>query len=304
MLASAKHIYLFALMLTSCVLTCGVTAAPAPDTDNSSAMATKKAFVDLNTQARFLAYSDYHNELIATALEHGNSALGSFTAVPTNVNIPPLRVMQEAVSAEIINMFWGPALPEFESPDLFTIEVPLLNGISGCRILMIRNGEQPTFDGLESLNELTFGLGHGWADARIFKHNKLNVQTSMDTESLFLTLSAGRYDGVPFGADRVFKDLEDSKKLTKNLTLEKDILIYYPMPVLYFVNSKFPALANALERGLKKMQTNGKMKALFIKHHSQVYRELKEHKRKIFKLENPVIRANAPVIQSPCRFEI
>lgn len=252
-------------------------------------------------EARFIAIAPYHAELIKQALFYSDTGFGEFTARTIDKDIPNVRIMQQVLEGHDINVFWGPALEQYSRSELFKINIPLVRGLLGCRIMLIRKGEQDKFSNLASPMDILYGLGNGWADTKIFEQNHLRFLTAIDNEALYYTLSAGRYDAVPFGADFVYKHLMASRNHVNNLELEEENILYYPMPVIFYVNRNFPALAYALENGLKNLQKNGKMLEIFNKHNRDVYSFLNLKNRKVFTLHNPMLAADAPVIESPCQ---
>lgn len=252
-------------------------------------------------EARFIGTMPYQAELIEQALANSDTGFGAFSSRVIDRKIPNRRIMEEVIQGGEVNVFWGPALAEFDRRELFKINIPLVRGLQGCKIFLIRDDDQATFDHMNDPKGILFGLGNGWPETDIFEYNGLDFLTAVDHEALFYTLSAGRYDAVPYGADFVYKRLMASRNFVDNLTLEKNHTLYYPMPVIFYVNHKFPALAAALEDGLRKLQKNGVMEQIFLKHNRDVFSFLHLHKRSLFTIENPLLSPDAPVIKNPCQ---
>ena len=99
-------------------------------------------------------------------------------------------------------------------------------------------------------------------------------------------LNAKRFDYFPRGINEIFGEYEKHKNSLSNIVVEKNIAIYYPYPVYFFVANEDEALASLIRTGLKKSLVDGKFKALFLRHHSQLLTALDFNNRLIFNLTN------------------
>src|SRR5690606_4772004 len=87
---------------------------------NASAPSAEPAGQGIIHRVIFQDYSTYHTEIITEAITHTQSKQGAYGAIPTKVSLPSLRVFEKVVEGEVLNVFWGPALPEFKYPKLLT----------------------------------------------------------------------------------------------------------------------------------------------------------------------------------------
>jgi hypothetical protein len=136
--------------------------------------------------------------------------------------------------------------------ELRPIPISLLKELNNYRILLIRDGEQARFDGIQTLNELrtmTAGLGLQWVDTKIMRQNGFAVEGSTLHDSLFKMLAAKRFDFFPRGIYEIQSDFAKYKDL--GLVIEKNLLLHYEAPFYFFVNSSNTKLANRIEAGLK-----------------------------------------------------
>ena len=88
---------------------------------------------------------------------------------------------------------------------------------------------------------------------QLWKANKYSL--------LFALLAAGRFDCFPRGANEVVQEFYTHSY--KGLAIENNLIIYYPLPLYYFVNSDKPKFTERLTKGLKILPENGEHEAMF-----------------------------------------
>ena len=182
--------------------------------------------------------------------------------------------------------------------DVLHVPIPIVKGLSGFRVMLIRDGEQERFNLLAkegTLKDTRIGQGHGWIDVNIYADNGIRVTTSPHFQSLFSMLSKGRFDALPIGADMVLNHFESSHEHVNNLAIEESFLIYYPMPVYIFVSKKFPKLAVRIEYGLRQLIKSGEMDKIFQEHYGEIIDRLQLNKRRMFILENKYLIPDVPL---------
>lgn len=176
------------------------------------------------------------------------------------------------------------------------IRIPLSKGLFGYRVLIIREQEQARFDQVRNIADLavfTGGQGTHWPDTLIMRANGLKIVTAESVESLFRMIQVKRFDYFPRGTSEAWYELLERK--TDNLTVEKNLLLYYPADVYFFVNKNNEALANRIEKGLEMLIDNGEFDKFFYSHPriSTAFNKLKN--RRIIKLHNPYLPPETPV---------
>lgn len=176
------------------------------------------------------------------------------------------------------------------------IRIPLFKGLFAYRVFLIRANEQERFNGiqdLKGLSQLLAGQGTHWPDTSILLHNGLRVTTAETTESLFRMMNAKRFDYFPRGISEAWFEL--AQRDEKNLVVEKNILLFYPTALYFFVNKNNEALAQRIETGLEMLIDNGKFNEFFY-NHPRVSSGLERlTSRRIIQLENPFLPAETPV---------
>lgn len=206
----------------------------------------------------------------------------------------------EYVSGGKLSVMWTGTSTELEGL-LRPIRVPLFKGLLGHRLLIIREGDQPRFDGIKSLDDLknfTLGQGEGWADTEILKANKLNLVTAPKYHSLFFMLDGGRFDAFPRGVLEVWREVEKERQVNGNqLRVEANLMLVYQMPMYFFVSRENEKLAKDIEKGLLAILENGKFDEHFF--NDPMVKGALENgnlkNRRTFHLTNPTLPPNTPL---------
>lgn len=169
---------------------------------------------------------------------------------------------------------------------------PLMKGLLGYRILIIRQDDAERFaeiDSAEGLKPLRMGIPETWADADLFRHNGYTVVERGDFDSLFERLAAGEIDYVAFGANEVEGVFSERAQPVGDLAIEPSLLLYYPFPLVFYVAPDEPELAKRLETGLQRIQDSGQLQEIFTRHNGDVVQALDLHQRQLIKLQNPIL---------------
>lgn len=103
--------------------------------------------------------------------------------------------------------------------DLQAIYVPLLKGLMGARIAIIRQDEHHIFTPSMTLSELkamSAGQGYDWPDSDILRANGFDVIEG-SAFSLLLMLEKKRFDYFPRAIHEPWIEIEGNPSLTLNL---------------------------------------------------------------------------------------
>jgi len=228
--------------------------------------------------------------LISHALQKTEKTHGPFILRPSVYVANPLRQISEIKSnhPDRINLAWLGAEPHIED-ELLPIYIPIQKGIVGYRIFIIRDDSVDKFSkdmAFTDLQNLTNGIGPGWIDEGVFKHNELKYLTSTGYESLFAMLSNHRFDYFSRGITEAFEELKERRLEYPNLVIEDNIALYYRLPVYLFVSKQNIELHERLETGLNMMIEEGAFDAIFCKYNKSAIDSANLRNRKIFKLES------------------
>ena len=180
-----------------------------------------------------------------------------------------------------------------------TLHFPILQGLLGHRVCLIRKGEQQQFDDLASVYDLIrkpvkICQGAFWPDTQVLKRNGLEVVTSDDYPKLFQMLKEGSCDCFLRGAQEIVPEYEH---YSAALEIEQNLVLHYFQPGVVYVNKNNPALATRLELGLLRAWDDGSYQRLFNQLLSDNLKQLRLHKRRYLPLTNPYLSDTGATIE-------
>ncbi|WP_354624814.1 transporter substrate-binding domain-containing protein [Psychromonas sp. MME2] len=172
------------------------------------------------------------------------------------------------------------------------IRIPGLSGLMGYRICLIKEGNQTIFDGIKNKHQLiekniTIGQHQDWPDTTILRANHISVQTTHKKQLLFQQLIRGRFDCFSRGTSEVYAEYLKYKE--QGIIIEKNLMIYYPLPLFFFVNKSRPELAARLQLGLQRLIESGEFDSMFEQVYAPIIKELKLTERTVIDLNNPTL---------------
>ena len=151
--------------------------------------------------------------------------------------------------------------------ELYPIAFPVLKGLLGHRICLIRKGEQARFDGLVTGYDFTekkinICQGEYWPDTEVLQRNGLPVVTSKAYLPIFDMLQEGECDCFLRGAQEIIPEYQSRKA---QVDIEQSFLVQYPQPGFFYVNRDNKLLAMRIELGLLRALDDGSYEELFNK---------------------------------------
>lgn len=234
-------------------------------------------------------------EILQAALEKTTAEFGPFELAPSKQKMNEERYLNELKNGQIVNIAWSSTSIEKES-SLLPLRIPLRKGILGYRVALVSKENQAKIDQVQSLNDLkklTIGQGTGWGDVKLYEANGFNVTTAK-YDDLFKMTGAGKFDLFPRGISEAFAEYEQHAKSEPNLTIEKNMLIYYPWPYYFFFNRSDTALQKRVEAGIRKMIKDGSFDAIFKKYNGKAIEQANFKGRKIYRIKNELLPKETP----------
>jgi hypothetical protein len=151
--------------------------------------------------------------------------------------------------------------------ELYPIAFPVLKGLLGHRVCLIRKGEQARFDGLMTGYDFTekkinICQGEYWPDTEVLQRNGLPVVTSKAYLPIFDMLKTGECDCFLRGAQEIIPEYQSRKA---QVDIEQSFLVQYPQPGFFYVNRDNKLLAMRIELGLLRALDDGSYQELFNK---------------------------------------
>lgn len=264
------------------------------------------AFISADLSAADLRYWDwgqtpkrenYEFQLLELALQETQQSHGPYSLSRIKVSYSTSRVRREINENGAVNIRTGPYLPshKFGSPEEINrpVKVDTLFGLLGYRKLLAHSDSIESFQAFAEIDDLATkiaGLGKGWADVDILRTNHLPVNDSANVDYLLPMLERRRFDYFPVGVlelDNVMASWPNPEVFG----VVPDLMLFYELPVLFYVGKNEQALAQRIEIGLKAAMDDGKMQDLFRKHFSEELELINDPKVKVFRIGNPFLES-------------
>ena len=178
---------------------------------------------------------------------------------------------------------------KFANKPVIKLNSPICKGLLGHRILIVREQDQPTFHHIHSdqLKSLTAGIPATWADAELFRANGYRVLEQGTLPEILKLLSDKKCDYVSLGANEVKSIYQEHASLLEGLMIEESILLYYPLPLVFYVHPDKVQFAQLLDDKLQDFMLSGEFDSLFNQHFGNVVSSTGLESRKIINLTNP-----------------
>ncbi|RYY74891.1 MAG: hypothetical protein EOO52_11255 [Gammaproteobacteria bacterium] len=143
---------------------------------------------------------------------------------------------------------------------------------------------------LDDLRQFSMGLGRDWVDVAILRSNGFTVMEVAQYSALFKMTAAHRFDLFCRGVNEI-KDEYDHFGSIKGLGYDLHLLIYYPMPILFYTNPSNKEANARVTKGLQMAFADGSLIALWREQHQASVDFARLKKRKVFRLENPLVKS-------------
>lgn len=248
---------------------------------------------------------DYQVAVLTLALEKTVPSFGPFSVVRVLDSLSTFRVRREVHQGKHLNIHAGP-WRDVEAGDPlernYLINTPILGGLLGYRRLIVRREDLAKFKAIANeaqLKKLMAGLGRGWVDATVLRHNGYQVEDSGNLATLPDMLLTKRFDYLPISVVEASSLLERHAQLASELALVPDLVLYYPLPAMFYVSASEPRLAQRLEAGMAAIKRDGSLDELTARHFQKEIQQLKTSSNRCFILTNPLL---SKIYAPPPRF--
>ena len=259
---------------------------------------------------------DYQVAILKLALEKTRSTHGDYKIERKLETLSRSRAHRAIAQGEFLNIHASPLRPLLTEQDRreqmeesIPVKIPLMKSLLGYRSLIIRRRDYEQFSEITDaakLKSLVAGQGRGWTDISIYEHNKYQVRGDAEYFTLFSMLLAGRFDYIPLSVIEVNGALSRFEQYSDSLMVLPDLMLYYPLPTLFHVSARHPALADRLEHGLTQARQDGSLDRLFEQHFSEQVQQMKSARLRVFVLENPGVPTemglDQPLLLSPKQY--
>ena len=236
---------------------------------------------------------DYLARLLQLALQRSGRSY-RLEAVSSGM-VQSRALLELAGERPSIDVFWTMTDEERES-QLLPVRVPLLRGLIGWRLALVRRADRERFAGVRSLADLArFSAGqmHDWPDTQILRANGLPVTVGTSYQGLFQMLARGRFDYFPRSLIEIDGELNAYPEL--NLAIEPHLLLHYPAALYIFVRPGRPRLAADLTRGMEALVADGTFDRLSRELLSPLLQRHQLALRRVLRLKNPLLPKATPL---------
>lgn len=248
-----------------------------------------------------LGSHQYFSQVLKLSLQKTAAEFGPLSLQKVNQHLVQQRALQQLQSDGIIDVYWTVTTKQREK-DAIPVRVPLLKGIMGYRVALIRAEKLDDFSQIHSelkLKQLIAGQGHDWPDFEILSDNGFEVLGTSVYDSLVDLLYKGRIDYYPRAINETIAEYAyfDSPELA----IEPNFILYYPSYIFFFVAKNKPELAKRIELGLDRAMDDGSFEQLF-KNYINIYEikaQLNLDNRQVIKLKNNLLSEETLSIKAP-----
>ena len=178
------------------------------------------------------------------------------------------------------------------------IRIPVLKGLLGHRIFLIRSADRARFANIDTFQDLLnykAGQGTFWGDTQILKNANIPTVTTIKYKNLFPMLEGSRFDYFPRALHEPFIEVENHPDL--DLVVDENIMLVYPYAMFFYVNKQNSELHSLIYTGLEASIQDGSYDALFFSNTmiQDVLTKANLSQRQVFRIENPFLHPDTPL---------
>lgn len=244
-------------------------------------------------QSKYDASHDYFKNLLEEILKVTEKKYGS-TKIEFSHKMEQGRAFINLKNQKSLDITWAGTSLEREN-EFRAIKIPLIKGLLGYRLFIIRKDNIEKFEKIDSLDELKLlkaCQGKHWPDTKILENAGLKVVKNTNYELMFLQVQGKRCDYFPRGVHEIVSEINSRKDIYPDIMMYNRIIVYYPFPMYFFVEKNNESLAKRVEEGLLILIESGKFDE-YIKHHDvtkHLFPLEKWINVKTFKINNPFMK--------------
>lgn len=280
---------LIALALIGCV---SLGSFATPEQSSSADAATPITLWNGNKTA---SRQRYEREILEAALNATTAAHGNYQLQEDKTDYPLAADEASVFRSKGFDIFGTVAgNTKLANEKKILIPLPLMKGLLGYRILIIRAADKEKFVAIKSaqqLQQLRMGIPSTWADAELFRHNGYKVEEKGSFDDLFTRLENNEFDYVTFGANEVTDVFSERAAKSGKLIVESSLVVFYPFPLVFYVNPDSKALAARVTEGLQIISANGELDKIFNRYFAADLAAVNLPARAMIKLKNPILPA-------------
>ena len=244
---------------------------------------------------------NYYWDLLEAALKVTKAKYGPYKVATSPRQMNPARAERSLMNSKEITLLVRATSREREQT-LLPIRIPVDKGLIGYRLFLIQRTTQVRLDSVRTVDDLkgySIGQGIQWIDTDIMRAAGLNIQSGGSYESLFLMLAAGRFDIFSRGINEIGAEFSTHSAALPELMIEKNLLLYYPLPRYYFFarTPEGELLATRVEEGLRTLMKSGEFERRYQIFKREMLAGLNISGRRLLTINNPLLSAETPLAE-------
>ncbi|NRA72302.1 MAG: hypothetical protein HRU24_14890 [Gammaproteobacteria bacterium] len=183
------------------------------------------------------------------------------------------------------------------------IKIPILRGILGFRMSIIRKDFESEFSQIKTIDDLkkySACQGMHWPDSDILEAAELKVIRNASHESLFRQVVAKRCDYFPRSVQEGPLEIALKTKKYPELMFYRHLIIHYPYPAYFFVSKNNNALHQRLFKGFNLAIEDGSFQRYLHSHigTKDVFPASKWLNNTIVEITNPLLSEGTDIDNS------
>lgn len=273
------------------VALCGCSAVTAEKLSSPAVVTQIKLWNGNKTESR----QQYEREILEAALNATDASHGQWQLQESLTDYPLAADEASVFRAKGFDIFGTVAgNTKLANEKKILIPLPLMKGLLGYRILIIRAADKEKFAAIKSaqqLQQLRMGIPSTWADAELFRHNGYKVEEKGSFDDLFTRLENNEFDYVTFGANEVTGVFNERAAKSGKLMVDSSLLVFYPFPLVFYVNPENKSLAGRVTHGLQVISSNGELDKIFNRYFAADLKTVDLPSRTMITLKNPILPA-------------
>ncbi len=279
------------LAVLAFITLCSSGVVAAEKSSSTAAVTPIKLWNGNKTESR----QQYEREVLEAVLKATNTSHGNWK-LQENLTDYPLAADEASVFRSKGFDIFGTVAGNIKltNEKKILIPLPLMKGLLGYRVLIIRAADKEKFAAIKSaqqLQQLRMGIPSTWADAELFRRNGYKVEEKGSFDDLFSRLENNEFDYVTFGANEVTGVFNERAAKSGKLMVESSLLVFYPFPLVFYVNPDNKALAGRVTHGLQIIIGNGELDQIFKRYFAADLKAVDLPARTMIRLNNPILPA-------------
>lgn len=219
-----------------------------------------------SSQSNYDITHDYYFGLLKLAFEKINFDVRLEPSSPK----PHMREIQQMISGGQIDIYWAATNNQRER-DLLPVRIPLNKGLLSFRVFIHQSDNYKKISSVETIDDLRMlklcQKTH-WVDSRIMENASLTLVLNSNYENMFYQTYASLCDAFPRRINEAGAELQARLGGLPDLYLYSNLILYYPMPMYFFVKKGDVRLSEKIKKGLELSIDDGSFDRYMMNHPS------------------------------------